>query len=110
MPRAHIVFLLLLAPSLFPLPLLSHEGPLDGFGCHLSADQKVYQCHRGLLAGRIFESKADMLHTLEGTHPVRDGDSTTSAEVKLQSSSKEPDQVCIRENFSKQILCGTPLR
>jgi hypothetical protein len=110
MPRTYLVFLILLAPALFPLPLLSHEASLDGFGCHLIADQKAYQCHRGLLAGRVFDSKAEMLHTLEGSRPPRDEDNTNSAEVKLQSISKEPEQVCIRENFSKQILCGSPLR
>ena len=102
------LLLTLLITVLTPAAAPAHEAQLDGFGCHVSANQKTYQCHRGLLAGHTFGSRAEMLYALEGTRPVRDG--ATSSEVTLHPARTDPPQVCIRENFTKQIMCGEALR
>jgi hypothetical protein len=96
-------------PYFSPVVLHAHEGSLDGFGCHPNSGQKSYQCHRGLLEGQAFASKAEMLHALEGMKYGREG-GRNSAEVTLHQARTESHQTCIRENFTKQIMCGEVLR
>jgi hypothetical protein len=107
--RLLIALIGLWLPS-FDTPLaLAHEGSLDGFGCHPNSGQKSYHCHRGLLAGQTFVSKAEMLHALEGMKSGREG-SGNPAEVTLHQARTESHQTCIRENFTRQIMCGEALR
>lgn len=42
----------------------AHEGVLDSYGCHPNVAHGSYHCHLGPLAGRQFETKADMLRAL----------------------------------------------
>ena len=60
-----------------------------------------------LLAGQAFVSKGDMLRALEGTKP---GGGSNPAEVSLHQARTDSRQTCIRENFTKQIMCGEVLR
>jgi len=58
-----VVLLLLLLPAI----AWTHPGALDAHGCHHDPKAGGYHCHRGLLAGQSFASKAEMLRQLEGT-------------------------------------------
>lgn len=44
----------------------AHSGRVDGYGCHVGADNVSYHCHQGEFAGRTFKSKADFLRELRG--------------------------------------------
>ena len=39
----------------------AHDGALDSYGCHPNVAHGTYHCHSGPLAGRQFDTKADML-------------------------------------------------
>jgi hypothetical protein len=43
---------------------VSHGGKLDSLGCHHDRQRGGYHCHRGVLAGRNFASKAEALKAL----------------------------------------------
>jgi len=58
-----VALLLLLLPAI----AWTHPGALDAHGCHHDPKAGGYHCHRGLLAGQSFASKAEMLRQLEGT-------------------------------------------
>lgn len=61
-----LILFLLLAPG----AAHAHGGGLDALGCHTNAALKVYECHKGTLAGRSFASKADALAALNPPTPV----------------------------------------
>ena len=50
---------------LTPSPLWPHGGGLDRYGCHHNRVHGGYHCHRGAFAGAMFDSKAEMLQTLQ---------------------------------------------
>lgn len=62
MPR-RIAFALA-AVLLIPHCLSAHGGGLDSMGCHHNRKQGGYHCHRGPLAGRYFDSKAEAQQAL----------------------------------------------
>ena len=47
-------------------PAHAHGGGLDSLGCHHNRKAGGYHCHRGVLAGQHFASKADALLKLRG--------------------------------------------
>jgi micrococcal nuclease len=47
-----------------PSPTFPHGAPFDEYGCHAAGKQKGYHCHQGLLAGRTFASRTEMLAAL----------------------------------------------
>lgn len=51
--------MVLLALMVIPTAVLPHGGGLDLLGCHHDRKRGGYHCHRGLLAGESFSSKAD---------------------------------------------------
>ncbi len=46
-------------------PAWPHGGGLDTYGCHHNRTHGGYHCHRGAFTGAMFDSKAEMLQTLE---------------------------------------------
>lgn len=54
----------LAAVMLIPHCLSAHGGGLDSMGCHHNRKQGGYHCHRGPLAGRYFDSKAEAQQAL----------------------------------------------
>jgi hypothetical protein len=46
-------------------PPHAHSGGLDIHGCHHDRINGGYHCHRGLLAGKSFESRQEMLAAQE---------------------------------------------
>ena len=53
--------LMAMALVLLGTPVYPHGAPLDEFGCHSAGKQKGYHCHQGILAGRTFSSRTEML-------------------------------------------------
>lgn len=51
--------------AIFPLPVFSHEGKLDPYGCHYDEEHKSYHCHEGIFKGGSFESKMEMVRQLK---------------------------------------------
>ncbi len=67
---------------LAPLAAHAHGGGLDDFGCHHNRKAGGYHCHRGVLAGRSFESKADAILALgKKLPPHRPGSTVPPARV-----------------------------
>ena len=65
MRRSTVLPLVLPAMALaWPTTTLAHGGGLDGYGCHQDHKHGGYHCHRGLLAGTAFASRAHMLDSL----------------------------------------------
>jgi len=97
----------------YAAPLFAHPGGLDAYGCHNDRKHGGYHCHAGPLAGQSFTSKADMLAALQGrpqqplapSSPVKSTLPSTAA-----TESSDPEQVCIREHRTHQIMCGAPVR
>jgi micrococcal nuclease len=50
-----------IATALIPAIAFSHGARLDEYGCHAAGKEKGYHCHQGLLAGRTFASRTEML-------------------------------------------------
>lgn len=64
-----IAIVLLAAVPVLPGLAWAHGGGLDAHGCHHDRKRGGYHCHRGPLAGRSFNSQAEMLEekaTAEG--------------------------------------------
>jgi micrococcal nuclease len=57
---------------LVPADTWSHNGPLDGYGCHSARKHRRYVCHQGPLAGQGFRSVTEMLEAfkLEENHAL----------------------------------------
>lgn len=82
---------------------LSHGGGLDTYGCHNDRKHGGYHCHRGSVAGQAFSSKAEMLQSLQdGARRSMSPD----PHLLDRASPSQPNQVCIRENRTQQIMCG----
>ena len=65
---AQVVLALLLSLTTVMLtagPLHAHSGGLDTHGCHHDRKHGGYHCHRGPLAGQLFESQQEMLVALQ---------------------------------------------
>jgi hypothetical protein len=54
-----------LLTSIFPLPVFSHDGKLDSYGCHYDEERKNYHCHEGAFKGGSFQSKIEMIRQLK---------------------------------------------
>jgi hypothetical protein len=59
------IILSLSAIALTAVTAYSHDGGLDGYGCHHDRKSGDYLCHQGTLAGQSFASKNEMLAALE---------------------------------------------
>ena len=106
--------LLTLSLSLLATTTLSaHPGGRDRYGCHHDRKRGGYHCHAGPLAGQSFASQADMLAVLQG-QPQQPLAPSSSVKGTLPSTapteSGAPEQVCIREHRTQQIMCGEPVR
>ncbi len=67
---------------LAPLAAHAHGGGLDDLGCHNDRRAGGYHCHRGVLAGRSFESKAEAVLALgKKLPPHRPSSTVTPARV-----------------------------
>ena len=49
-------------------PALSHDGPLDIYGCHPDKDHKYYHCHEGVYKRLSFDSKTQMIQRLQNQY------------------------------------------
>ena len=61
---------LLLSVLCVSFPVSPHGGGLDRYGCHLNRMHGGYHCHRGVLKGAMFDSRAEMLTALEVSAPL----------------------------------------
>ena len=80
--RKHCLFVLLSLVFL-PLTLQAHGGRTDSLGCHHNRKLGGYHCHSGQLAGRSFNSKAEVLKALSGSkasQPTQPARATTAGE------------------------------
>lgn len=48
------------------IPVHSHGGGLDAYGCHNNRKTGGYHCHRGPFSGESFASKEEMLKKFKG--------------------------------------------
>ena len=62
---------------LTPIAAHGHGGGLDDLGCHHNRKAGGYHCHRGVLAGRSFASKAEAVLALRDKLPPNRPGSTT---------------------------------
>ena len=62
-----VVALVVLGVLNLPVPASSHDGDVDGYGCHLNPLHGGYHCHRGPLAGRSFMTKSEALTAIAET-------------------------------------------
>jgi hypothetical protein len=93
---------------LTPILAYSHGGGLDAYGCHNDRKDGEYHCHKGQFDGQTFASKQDMLQTLEGlTRPAPKQPEPTTV---LMEPAEPGEKVCIRENKTKQVVCGEVVR
>ncbi len=96
--------------TLIPLSLLyaniawAHGGGLDEFGCHHNRKHGGYHCHRGLFAGKSFESKVEMITALKILDAKDKAPVDTNQLHAAPSDGKE--KTCIRDRFSGKIKCG----
>lgn len=73
----------LLSLVLLPMALAAHGGRTDSLGCHHNRKLGGYHCHSGQLAGRSFNSKAEVLKALSGSkasQPTQPARATTAGE------------------------------
>ena len=78
-----------------PLFALGHGGGLDGYGCHHNRKHGGYHCHRGLLAGQHFSSKASMLQELRAQR-----------KKPVEPPGEKSIRVCVKEEGTDRIVCG----
>ena len=69
MRTAFFCLFLLLLPSL----TLANNGGLDAYGCVYDLEDGVYHCRRGELAGRSFNSQAEMRQAIIVRQAARQG-------------------------------------
>lgn len=62
----YLLTVLIATASLFSPAVFSHDGGLDGLGCHHNRQLGGYHCHRGVLAGQSFASKEEALAAQQG--------------------------------------------
>lgn len=60
-----IVTAMVLLSAACPLPVSSHDGKLDVYGCHYDDERKNYHCHDGAFKGGSFESRIEMIRQLK---------------------------------------------
>jgi hypothetical protein len=49
---------------LFSDSAYSHNGIVDGYGCHRGTNRQGYHCHQGPFAGKSFESREEFLRQI----------------------------------------------
>ncbi len=84
MPRRHerswIVIGSIALALIQPTDAYPHGGGLDDLGCHHNRKAGGYHCHRGVLAGRSFASKAEAVLALgDKLPPLRPGSTVPPA-------------------------------
>ena len=82
-----------------PSSLLPHGGGLDSLGCHHDRKQGGYHCHRGLLAGQSFASKAEALEALRKNKP----DQPTARKGKWRTVTRVVDGDTIILNGKERV-------
>jgi len=97
---ARLVAIVIAAVLLAPASASSHGGGLDALGCHHDRKAGGYHCHRGLLAGRSFGSKAEAVAALD-----RDG---AQGEGNGQPPVQHPSRSRIRSEASSGSTAGNP--
>jgi len=106
------IFLALLISVLLPNAAAPHRSGLDSYGCHHDAKQGGYHCHRGRFAGQSFASRHQMREQLirdtKAEPEQQEGTSDLPAQPSLTPPPPPPgrNRACIREDKSKQVMCG----
>ena len=108
------LLLALLISVLLPYAAAPHRGGVDSYGCHHDPKQGGYHCHRGRFAGQSFASRHQMREAL-----IRDAKAETEQQegasdltphltphLTPQPSPPGHERACIREDKSKQVMCG----
>ena len=109
--RVHVAILLsIFALVLTPVLVHSHGGGLDAYGCQNDRKHGGYHCHQGQFAGKAFASKQDMLEALE--RPPTPTPKQQEATTVLTPQPSEPGhgRACVREDKTKEIMCGELVR
>lgn len=90
--------------------LEAHGGGIDAFGCHNDRKHGGYHCHHGPLAGQAFASQSQMLQQLKQSQPATGASNLGSSPTQLTPADRTAEQICIRENQTKRIMCGEIVR
>jgi hypothetical protein len=110
MPVLSILLVISLWFASLPFVAWSHGGGLDAYGCHNDRKHGGYHCHQGEFAEKSFASKLEMLETLERpATPISKQQKSTTVPTPLHSTPGH-EQTCIREDKTKQIMCGELVR
>lgn len=92
--------------ALIPTWAYPHSGGLDAYGCHNDRKHGGYHCHSGELAGQSFVSKQDMLRALQPSAPPSPRREEAATVLTPRPSVAGKDRACIREDRTKQVMCG----
>lgn len=111
--RFSLLFALLIS-VLLPSAAAPHPGGLDSFGCHHEPDRRGYHCHRGQFAGQSFASRQAMrgalIRSAQPEPPKQEGTPVLTPHVTPpvvpQPSAPGQERACIREDKSKEVMCG----
>ena len=111
--RFSLLFALLIS-VLLPSAAAPHPGGVDSYGCHHDRKNGGYHCHRGQFAGKSFASRHEMREALirlakpETKQQVGPSELTPYLTPHLMPQSSPPghERACIREDKSKQVMCG----
>jgi hypothetical protein len=102
--RAALLAVLLFTFS--PSQATPHGGGLDAYGCHHDRKRGGYHCHRGQFAGQAFGSQQEMLQALDRPAPLTSPRQERTTVLAPQPSTLGKERVCVREEKTKQIMCG----
>ena len=69
-------------PLLAPVSSFAHGGGLDSLGCHYDRKRGGYHCHRGPLAGRSFNSRAEAERELRKQGKPKEGKESPQKQQK----------------------------
>ncbi len=115
----HAKFLSAFLSLAFGSDVFAHGGRLDGLGCHYNKKKGGYHCHRGVLAGQEFSSKAEVLATnqdgqkqpvmsFRGSARIVDGDTIWIGNTKIRLhgiDAPETRQKCYSKDKT-EYSCG----
>jgi len=104
------LLLAFLISVLLPYAAAPHRGGLDSYGCHHDRNHGGYHCHRGQFAGKSFASRWEMRGALirlaKPQTEQQEATSDLTPNVTPPPSPPGPERTCIREDKSKQVMCG----
>jgi hypothetical protein len=100
------LLLALLLSVLLPYAAAPHRGGLDSYGCHHDQKQGGYHCHRGRFAGQSFASRHQMRGEIMRDAKAQTEQQEGASDLTLQPSPPGRERACIREDKSKQVVCG----